>query len=918
MKNFYLLVIFFLSLFSVFSQTGSVTLTFIGEYADSHNNLPLESVYIQNTTLGCDTTIYGATPSIVLQVPTGIRELTYSTTDPFMILPPIPNPFIGTTHVDIQMNDAGTLHITVLNAQGKVVSEYKAYYKIGIHRFKIESSVPEFLLLNVSNGSMSKSMKLINNSTGMGDNRITFLGSEHQNLKSNPSVPGFTFRIGNQLLYKSIKSGYYDKIIIDSPIQNSSYTFELNPIIIKASVLTADVTNITQTTATSGGDVTSDGGAPVTARGVCWSISSYPTTADNHTISGSDTGTFVSTMTGLTGGTNYFVRAYAINSAGTSYGNEVTFITLTLPAVTTNTVTNITETTAISGGTVTSDGGDPVIARGVCWSTSSNPTTAGNHTINGSDTGTFVSTLTGLTAGTIYYVRAYATNSAGTSYGNEVTFITLTLPTVTTDTVTNITETTAISGGTVTSDGGTPVTTRGVCCSISPNPTIADNYTIDGSGTGNFVSNLTGLATATFYHVRAYATNSLGTSYGNEVTFITLTLPTVTTDTVTNITETTAIGWGTVTSDGGTPVTTRGVCWSTSSNPTITDNHTTDGGGTGNFVSNITGLAPATFYYVRAYATNSLGTMYGNELAFFTLTLPTVTTDTINNITESTAIGWGTVTSDGGTPVTVRGVCWSTSSNPTIADDHTTDGSGTGNFVSNMTGLVPSTFYYVRAYATNNLGTSYGNELNFTTAWVCGYPITIYHETGSIAPVTKTVTYSTATSIPGESSKCWITSNLGADHQATSVDDPTEASAGWYWQFNRKQGYKHDGATRTPNTTWISSISENLDWLSDNDPCSFELGVGWRIPTATEWTNVDEAGGWTNWIDAWNSDLKLHAAGHLKNIDGSLNLRGSGGSYWSSTQYSIGESRQLGFLNVYCYVGGNSKAYGFSLRCIKE
>jgi len=821
MKKFYLLISFLLSLLSVFSQTGSVTLTFIGEDADTHNNLPLESVFIQNTTLGCDTTIYGATPSIVLQVPSGIRELTYSRTDPFIILPPFPNPFNGTTHFDIQLNDAGTLQITVLDAQGKVVSEYKDHFKIGIHKFEIESSVPDFLLLNVSNGSVSKSIKLINNSNGMGNNRITFLGTEHQNVKTNSDISGFAFRIGNQLLYKSIKSGYYDKIIIDSPNQNSAYTFELSPIIIEASVLTADVTNITQTTATSGGDVSSDGGAPVAARGVCWNTSSNPTTADSHTINGSDTGTFVSYMTGLTGGTFYYVRAYAINSAGTSYGNEITFITLTLPTVTTDTVTNITETTAINGGTVTSDGGAPVTARGVCWSTSSNPTTADNHTINGSDTGTFVSTMTGLTGGTIYHVRAYATNSAGTSYGNELTFSTLTFPTVTTDTITNITENTAISWGTVTSDGGTPVTTRGVCWNISPNPTIADNYTIDGNGTGNFVSNMTG-------------------------------------------------------------------------------------------------LTPATFYYVRAYATNSLGTSYGNELTFATLTFPTVTTDTITNITEYTAIGWGTVTSDGGAPVTVKGVCWSISSNPTIADNHTSDGSGTGNFVSNMTGLAPATFYYVRAYATNSLGTSYGNELSFTTVWACGTFLIINHEAGTIAPVTKTVTYGTVTNIPGETSKCWITSNLGADHQATAVDDPTEPSAGWYWQFNRKQGYKHDGTIRTPNTTWISVINENLDWLPDNDPCSFELGGGWRIPTATEWTNVDEAGNWTNWIDAWNSDLKLHAAGHLSDYDGYLNLSGSGGSYWSSIQYSYSESRQLGFINGYCYVGGNSKAFGFSLRCIKE
>ena len=149
MKKLYLLVIFFLSLLSAFSQTGFVTLTFIGEDADLHNNLPLESVYIQNTTLGCDTTIYGATPSLVLKTPVGISELTDSKMDPFIIMGPAPNPFTGMTYFEIQLNEAEVLQIKVLNAQGKVVSEYKDYFKIGIYKLEIESSVPDFLLLNV-------------------------------------------------------------------------------------------------------------------------------------------------------------------------------------------------------------------------------------------------------------------------------------------------------------------------------------------------------------------------------------------------------------------------------------------------------------------------------------------------------------------------------------------------------------------------------------------------------------------------------------------------------------------------------------------------------------------------------------------------------------------------------------------------
>jgi hypothetical protein len=196
-----------------------------------------------------------------------------------------------------------------------------------------------------------------------------------------------------------------------------------------------------------------------------------------------------------------------------------------LPTVTTTSVSAITGSTATSGGEVTSDGGGTITARGVCWSTSANPTTANSLTSDGTGTGSFSSAISGLSPLTTYYVRAYATNAAGTSYGNQVSFTTAAaLPTLTTTAVSSITLSTGSSGGNITSNGGAAVTARGVCWSVYPNPTIADPKTTDGSGSGSFTSSITGLPHLTTLYVRAWATNSAGTAYGNEVTFTTLNL----------------------------------------------------------------------------------------------------------------------------------------------------------------------------------------------------------------------------------------------------------------------------------------------------------------------------------------------------------------------------------------------------------
>jgi len=601
-----------------------------------------------------------------------------------------------------------------------------------------------------------------------------------------------------------------------------------------------------------------------------------------------------------------------------------------LPTIITTTVSGITQNTAIGGGDITNDGGAGVTDRGVCWSTSSNPTISGSFTINGSGTGVFVSNLTNLPAGTLCYLRAYATNSVGTAYGNEVTFTTLA-------------SWTCGAGITINHFAGSvaPVdktTTYGTVNSIPGEPAkcwITSNLGADRQAYA--VDDGTELSSGWFWqynHKQGYKHD--GTTLTPAWT-INLVLENdnwqaandpCSIEMGNNWRIPTSAEWYNVDAGGN---------WYNWQGPWNSDMKLHFAGSL-----NING---SPFYpgEIGNYWSSTQNTAFDASLLYFDLgngcypsvypkayamplrcikdpgstTLPTVTTNQLSDITQNTAIGGGEVTDDGGAGVTDRGVCWSTSPNPTISGGHTTDGSGTGMFVSDLTGLPPNTLCYARAYATNIVGTAYGNEVNFTTLsyWTCGAAITINHLAGSLAPVDKTATYGTVTNIPGEPAKCWITSNLGADRQAYAVSDGTELSSGWFWQFNRKQGYKHDGTTLTPAWT-IPSISENSDWLAENDPCSLEIESSWHIPTYTEWYNVDEAGNWYNWHGPWDSNLKLHFAGSL-NSGGSPFYPGEIGTYWNSTQTSDTHGWFLYFdLGNGSYPSSYPKAYAMPLRCI--
>ena len=490
---------------------------------------------------------------------------------------------------------------------------------------------------------------------------------------------------------------------------------------------TFSVADLTDVSLRSGGKDIRNKSQNISKKGLCWSTIGIPTVNSNTTNNGFGSDDFSAVIDGLLGNTTYFLRAYAINKIGIGYGNLIsiqTLVTKTAPQIETvapSTFLNFTNYSAVTRGNVISDGNDAVSARGTCWSVGSNPTLVDSFTRDGTGTGIFNSNLRNLLGNTTYYFRAYASNKKGTSYGNVYSFKTnaVSLPSISTVSATNVTSDGASSGGIILNNGGAVISSKGVCWGKVSNPTTANSKTFDGSGNANFTSAIIMLQPGVTYYCRAYATNSFGTAYGSNITITTpAKMPIVTTTTVTAILQKTFTSGGTVTSDGGDLVTSRGICYSTTSTPTISNLIVTSGSGVGAFISAVSGLVPNTKYYVRAFATNGVGTGYGEERIVTTrqATIPSVITQTPNNVTANSAKSGGLVYSDSGSAITSRGVCWSQTSNPTVANSKTTDGTGVGNFVSDLTNLTLGSKYYIRAYAINSIGTGYGLEYSFVPA----------------------------------------------------------------------------------------------------------------------------------------------------------------------------------------------------------
>ena len=582
-------------------------------------------------------------------------------------------------------------------------------------------------------------------------------------------------------------------------------------------------------------------------------------------------------------------------------------------SITTKQVIEINKKTATCGGTVNYSGEGEITAWGVCWIESTNPqglpTLENPHTTQtGTPSSSFVSYLTGLQEDFTYKVRAYVIIRFGvtsTVYASNVfTFTTLPFdasPPVgvtTRDPMIDYNITTAIGGGTVSGTGKATISARGICWGTSPWPTLTNSSTTESGSTGSFTSNMTGLIADTYYYVRAYATNILGTTYAdNEVFF--KTKPYVVTDEVyeSSITTSSAQGGGTVSGLPGYSY--HGLCWNTSANPTVDDYLSQSGYGEGSFIGNMTDLEAGRTYHVRAYATydyNNGPTYYGNDVYFTTVAPPAVTTSEITSISGGTAKGGGIIY--GLASDLYHGIIWGT--NPNQLSLSNTDnfvalnGQGNGTFDSDLDNLIDGETYYVKAFAilgfdsADLLTAHYGNQVRFiangtyegsgdTQSWACG-------QTFSAGGIT----YSTAT----VNGKCWITQNLGAS---------VSSEIGNTYQFGQSSVItsSYDLVPESDLYSYIWMDSQG-GWPSELDPCE-ELGAGWRLPTISEWTSAIR-----------QSSLHLCSCGYIDpaGVSSSMVI------YWSSSSadYSWGYAA-FGHTNSFI---SESKTIAMPVRCLKD
>ena len=857
-----------------------VILKFTGQNQNG-DYVALNSVVVENITQHWQEVLYY--PDTILNIElTGIGEFVLPDGG-VRLFQNVPNPFDGVTDFAFQVPRTLQVQLEIYDLNGKVMTAYQGPLDAGCHRFRAWLSAPQTYLLQARSDGGVVQIKMVNAGSG-GQNRMEYIGKGNaltvENLKNDPrGNTTMPFNYGDTLSY----TGYAqiaNMLFTSAVVKKAQYDSELIPLTFTLplpTVTTETASNIYSTAAWLNGSVTADSNNPVVERGFLFANNSQMIGAVQH-LAGAGTGNFYYAVSNLQIATRYYYRAYAQTAMGTVYGNVLSFDTQAeTPVVQTNTVDNVTVSAAFCGGNVTTSGGADVTARGVCWSTSQYPSLNDSHTTDGTGVGLFTSIIYGLSANTTYYVRAYATNSAGTAYGEQRVFTTL--PTSTQspfycgiDTLWDF-------------DGNYYETVEiGLQCWMKEN--LRTTHFSDGAPIVN------GLTAPTTEPYRYYAPNGnsanvpgYGYIYNQDAVMHGAAFSDTNPSGVQGICP---VGWHVPSSAeweqlinyvrshdeywcGGdnthiAKALASNQCWIWYTSPYNTcfvgydpaSNNTTgfgaqpagyyEGGNCVHFNQDARILSASShegfritaadyivgcgFYYsgsVRCLLDNS-----GIDTSM--AVVPVVIIETLGDVVATTASYESFVRSSGGMAVTARGVCWSTSPHPTVSDSHTTDGVGTGRFSSIITGLTPGTTYYVRAYATNNVGTGYGEEHTFTTypADSCG-GITVTDYDGNI--------YHT---IPiGQ--QCWLRENLRTTHFAdgTAIALGIGSSSTIPYRYSPR-GQDSEVPTYGYLYNWVAAMHGAPSSVSNPSGVQGVCPSGWHLPSDAEWGQL------YNYMISWN------------------------------------------------------------------
>lgn len=855
-----------------------LTLQFTGKNQNG-DYVQLSGVVVENLSQHWQEVLYY--PDTILNIGvTGIEETGLGNKG-VRLFQNVPNPFVGVTDFALQLPEASNVQLEIYDLNGRMETSYKGTLDQGTHLFRAWLATPQTYLLNARTENGVVQIMMVN-AGHAGQSRIEYTGKGgslrvdnlHNGSKGNSTMP---FNYGDTMSYVG-NVHLAGRDFASVPVVQAQYGSELIPLIFTLplpTVNTEPATNITTTSAQLNGFVTEVAGHPILERGFLFADNDQLIGATDY-AAGSGGGSFHSMVSDLQMGTRYYYRAYAHTTLGTTFGDILYFDTQSeLPEVHTLMVTDTGIHRANCGGNVTFDGGSAVTARGICWSTAQNPTLNDSHTDDGNGLGVFTSHITGLTPDTTYYVRAYATNSVGTAYGDQRSFTTTSPFFCGFDTVTDY-------------DGNVYHTVEiGQQCWLKEN--LRTTHYADGTDI------LPGGATFSATVAYRYAPNDNSSNvpfYGY-------------------LYNRAAVMRGAPTSNAN-PSGVQGICpdgWHVPSGAEwmqlihyVRSKSQYWCNGDSSFI--VQALASPTGYIYQSgspfdspytikggnpneynatgfsalLAGNALANNFGISALFqstdptkafcmskdaFSPTLqgfnapisvrcllddsglggsvvaePSVTTQMVTDITSCSAQCGGFVSGRGGADVTSRGVCWSTVPNPTVNDSHTADATGNGGFKSVLSGLTPGTTYYIRAYATNSVGTAYGEERSFTATHPVADSVLIDAQTCPGA--------NTMMDIDGNVYKtvqiglqCWMKENL----RTTRYADGTVIPIGYIRYHDVAHRYSPFG---------MESLASRYGWLynwpavmhgdstSNTNPSGVQ-GIcpnGWHVPSMEEWQQL--------------------------------------------------------------------------------